>query len=506
MGSSYFVGIDNGGSSIKCVIFDQEGTPVSSASASVPLIRLNNGGTERDPDLLWQANCDAIRRALNDSGLRPDQITAVSLCGYGGGLVLLDGSGSCVHPVIVSTDSRAEDLLHVFQKDGTDDRVFSHTCQRLWPGQPGMLLPWFVRNDPDTLRRASHILAPKDYIRFRLTGQIATERTDASNTNLFSLYTDTFDPELFACLGISECLPKMPKTFRNPCDIAGTVTARAAAQTGLAEGTPVAAGLYDVASCTLASGILDESILSIVIGTWNISGHLVRNRAELETRSNGMCAFLPGWYFSEESSPTSASNLNWFVDQYYRGLYPEQKDIYEFCNRLVAAADPAASDLIFLPYLYGSNTSSGAKGCLLNLAGHHTGADVLRAVYEGILFSLLQHVDALYEGKRPASARFSGGPSRSSVWCQMLADVLELPIEVMECRELGALGAAICASVASGVYTDYADAVSRMTHTSGRYLPDPARAAIYRHKYDSYQKAASSMQELCDIMKDTAQI
>ena len=302
MGSSYFVGIDNGGSSIKCVIFDQEGTPVSSASASVPLIRLNSGGTERDPDLLWQANCDAIRRALNGSGLRPDQITAVSLCGYGGGLVLLDGSGSCVHPVIVSTDSRAEDLLHVFQKDGTDDRVFSHTCQRLWPGQPGMLLPWFVRNDPDTLRRASHILAPKDYIRFRLTGQIATERTDASNTNLFSLYTDTFDPELFACLGISECLPKMPETFRNPCDIAGTVTAQAAAQTGLPEGTPVAAGLYDVASCTLASGILDESILSIVIGTWNISGHLVRNRAELETRSNGMCAFLPGWYFSEESN------------------------------------------------------------------------------------------------------------------------------------------------------------------------------------------------------------
>lgn len=506
MDRSYFVGIDNGGTSIKCAIFDREGVQVASAGGTVPLIRLKNGGTQRDPDLLWKTNCDVIRRALEASGLCPEQIAAVSLCGYGGGLVLLDDSGACVHPVIVSTDSRAEELLRSFQKDGTDDRVFSHTCQRLWPGQPGMLLPWFSRNDPGTLSASSHILAPKDYIRFRLTGVIATEQTDASNTNLYSLYTETFDPEIFEILGISECRVKMPDTFFSPCAAAGCVTTQAAAQTGLPEGIPVAAGLYDVASCTLASGILDESVLSVVIGTWNISGHLVKNRAELEKRSNGMCAFLPGWYFSEESSPTSASNLNWFVDQYYRGLYPEQEDIYEYCNRLVEGTDPAVSDLIFLPYLYGSNTASGAKGCLLNLAGHHTGADVLRAIYEGIMFSLLQHINTLYDGKLPASARFSGGPSCSPVWGRMLADVLDIPVEIMECRELGALGAAMCASIAGGVYQDYAQAAAHMCRTTGRYLPDPARAAVYRQKYDRYQKAASSMQELYDIMIKNAQI
>lgn len=454
----------------------------------------HEGYTERDAEAVWLANCQVIREALQKSGLTASQICAVSMCGYGGGMILLDGSGSPVYPVIVSTDSRADDLLLKFQADGTDNAVYERTYQRLWSGQPGMLLPWFVKNHPEVLQKTAHVAVIKDYIRYRLTGVWGTEKTDASNTNLFNIHTQCFDPEIFDILGIKDCFFMMPPQLFRPYQTAGHITEKAALATGLKAGTPVAAGLYDVAACTLASGILTEDILSLVAGTWSISGHLVQNLAECRGKNNNMFSFLDSGYFCEESSPTSVSNLDWFVDQFFRDLLPVGEDIYEHCNTIVANMHPSDSNLIFLPYLYGSNSVACARASFFNLSGSHTRDHVLMAVYEGILFSLLSHIQTLYGNAFPTLARFSGGASRSPVWCQMLADILNTPIEVMDCQELGALGSAICASIACGVYSDYEEATEKMCRIARTYTPDPERVQIYREKYQLYQKAVHSLE------------
>ncbi len=489
MRSSYFMGIDNGGSTTKCVIFDQNGTTVAAASTRIRMNRPGNGCTERDGGEVWNANCQVIRAALQQSSLHARDIRAVSVCGYGGGMILLDASGVPVCPFIVSTDSRAEGLLAEFQKSGIDDAVYAHTFQRLWAGQPGMLLPWFQKNRPGLLKKASHVMMIKDFIRYQLTGIIGTERTDASNTNLFSIRTGRFEPELFRILGIEDLYPLVPKQIFSPFQTAGHITEEAAVQTGLCPGTPVAAGLYDAAACTLASGILDDTVLSLVVGTWSISGHLTRDLEACHGKSNNMFSFLDGWYFSEESSPTSAGNLDWFIEQSYGRRIPEGKAVYEYCSQAVSGIDPEENDLIFLPFLYGSNTAVPAKAGFFQISGHHTADHMLAAVYEGILFSLLQHIRILYGEHVPKTARFSGGASRSPVWCQMAADILGFPIEVMDCTELGAMGAAICAGTACGTWNDPADAVRHMCRIARTYLPNPERTGVYRKKYEQYQRA-----------------
>lgn len=493
MKHSYFMGIDNGGSATKCVIFDQDGTTISSASIRIKMSKPAAGYTERDGEDIWSAIRQVIQTALKKAPLHAEAIKAVSMCGYGGGMILSDENGRPVCPFIVSTDSRADDLLSEFQKNGTDDRVYQHTLQHLWAGQPGMLLPWFQRNRPEVLKRAAHVMMIKDYIRYKLTGVIGTERTDASNTNLFDIHTGKFEPEIFRILDIEDCIPLFPKRIFSPCQITGSVTEQAAHETGLLPGTPVAAGLYDVASCTLASGILDDSVMAVIVGTWSISGHLTRRLTDCCGKNNTLFSFLDGWYFSEESSPTSASNLDWFVEQFYQKFLSPDQGIYEKCNQIVASMNPADSDLIFLPYLYGSNAAASAKACFFNLSGHHTSDHVLMAVYEGILFSLLQHIQTLYKEQLPEAARFSGGASRSAVWYQMLADILGIPIEITGCTELGALGAAICASIASGYYKDYPDAVRHMCHITKTYQPDRTRTNIYKQKYLQYQKAVQCL-------------
>lgn len=493
MKQSYFMGIDNGGSATKCVIFDQDGTTISSASIRIQMNKPADGYTERNGEDIWKAICQTMQTALKQSSLHAEDIKAVSMCGYGGGMILLDENGRPVYPFIVSTDSRADDLLLELQKNGTDDAVYQHTLQRLWSGQPGVLLPWFQRNQPEVLKRAGHIMMIKDYIRYKLTGVIGTEITDASNTNLFDIHTGKFEPEIFHILGIEDCISLFPKRIFSPCEITGCITKQAARETGLLPGIPVAAGLYDVASCTLASGILDDSILSVIIGTWSISGHLTPRLSDCYGNNNTLFSFLDGWYFSEESSPTSASNLDWFVEQFYRKFISADQDIYEKCNQTVASMDPADSDLIFLPYLYGSNAVTSSKACFFNLSGHHTSDHILMAVYEGILFSLLQHIHTLYGEQFPKIARFSGGASRSPVWCQMLADILGIPIEITGCTELGALGAAICSSIAVGHYKNYQDAVKHMCHITQTYQPDITRTDIYKQKYLQYQKAVQCL-------------
>lgn len=192
MNTDYFMGIDNGGSATKCILCDRSGHIIASASTRIPMQRGSHGETERPAEHIWEGNCRVIRSVLESAAIAPARIACVSFCGYGGGLTVLDHQYAPVIPSIVSTDTRANDLLQLYDQNGTAQQIFQYTHQQLWAGQAAVLLPWWKRHDPHTYSNFTHVLSIKDYIRFCMTGRLSTEATDASNTNLFDLQRRQF--------------------------------------------------------------------------------------------------------------------------------------------------------------------------------------------------------------------------------------------------------------------------------------------------------------------------
>ena len=265
---SYLLGIDNGGTITKAVVFGLDGRTVGSCSVSTVMKMPTPGFTERDMDELWQANVNAVAGALADAGIGGNEVLAIATTGHGNGMYLVDGNGQPVAPGIVSTDTRAASVVQQWLASGVGERVLERTMQSLWAGQPAALLAWHQRHRPKTLSRAKWVLMCKDYIRFKLTGEIAAEITDCSGTSLMNVRDRRLDPELMAEFGLEEYADRMPSLIGS-ADCCGTVSDEAAAATGLSAGTPVAGGLFDIDACAIATGIVDDSRLCLIAGTWS---------------------------------------------------------------------------------------------------------------------------------------------------------------------------------------------------------------------------------------------
>jgi L-xylulokinase len=367
----------------------------------------------------------------------------------------------------------------------------------VWAAQPAALFLWLRDNEPQIIDKTRWILMCKDYIRSRLCGQINAELTDMSGASLMNVVTGEYDDEvlkLFGILEMKELLPPIIKT----ADIAGAVTADAAAVTGLKEGTPVAGGMFDIDACGLASGIIDERQMSLVAGTWGNNQYIAKEPLIDKNLFMTSCYSMPGWYLMLEGSPTSASNLEWFVTEFLSAektiAEKDGKSVYELCNEMVASVSTEETTITFLPFLYGSNIGAGAKSCFVGLEGFHTRAHVVRAIYEGIVFGHNTHLQRLLNFRdRPEVIRFTGGAARSKVWVQLFADCFQIPVEIPAGTELGALGAAIAAGVAVGCYSSYEEAVGAMTSIARRQEPDPAQKEIFAEKYERYKKVIAAL-------------
>ncbi|MBQ1810898.1 MAG: carbohydrate kinase [Erysipelotrichaceae bacterium] len=491
------LGIDNGGSDIKCALFDTEGRELACATAQLPVSVPAPGCTERDAEEVWQANLTVIRRALKEAGCDPAQIAGIGITAYGNGLVFLDEKMQPVYPVIVSTDDRAAELVQQFKADGTERRLFPFTRQTVWSAQPAVLLPWFRENRPEILQRTRWILSLKDYLRYRLTGELYGELTEASSTSLVALDRKTYDPELFRILNIEECFGKFPPVLESTA-VAGYLNREAAELTGLKEGTPVAAGYFDIDANALASGILSDDELCLIAGTWSINEYLTKEATtEYDKRTNtATLSYLDGLYLMEDSTPTSAGNFNWYIEKIIRRYAPSlsSAEIYEHCNRAVSEKAPEDTNAVFVPYLFASATAPEAHGAFLNLQAGDDEASLIRAIYEGVVFSSVHHVHNL---QRPLDsyriAKLSGGITNSEVWSQMMADALQIPIQTLEGSQTGAKGAAIGAGVACGIFQDLPEAAGRMVHFGRLYEPRKENAEIYMKKYRRYEAALKAV-------------
>lgn len=491
----YLMGLDNGGSIIKCALFDLQGNEIAVAERRVELFEPKQGFTERDPGQVWNANKEAIREVIEISCVQPEEIKGVAVAGYGNGICLLDDRGDAVYPIIVSTDSRATSYVNRYAKDGTLDKVYKMTHQDIWAAQPIALLAWFRDHEPKVLEKTACVQFIKDFVRYRLTGNICGELTDASGTNLFNLEKKTWDHRLFELGGIDFMFDKFPQKILNCTDIAGRVSAQAAKETGLAEGTPVAGGLFDIDACCASSGILADDTLCVITGTWSINEYITPNFNEGNGKYSTTHSYMPGYYLIAESSPTSASNLDWYLDNIYSKIRPDlsRERLYEHCNELISSIGPQESDLIFVPYLFSSSSYPSDRGAFFNLSNFYNGDHVLRAVYEGIVFSSCYHVERVSKGHPFTKARLSGGVAKSPQWSQMMADALGLPLEVMSGAELGALGAAMCAGICTGVFKDFFEAAEAMVHIRHTYIPDYGRTAVYREKFERFKAAIKAL-------------
>jgi len=487
----YLMGIDNGGTVSKAAIFTLEGKEVSVSSRKTETLTPQPGWAERDMEKVWQTTAEAIKEAITNSGIDAGDIAAIACTGHGNGIYLIDERGEPVRGAIMSHDSRAREYIDKWLSDGIDKTIRPKTMQSIWPAQPNALLAWLRDNESESIRKTRWVLMAKDYIRFCLTGEVYAELTDMSGTSLMNVGTGKYDPDVLDAFGISEFQDLLPP-LKLTADICGQVTREAAEKTGLKEGTPIAGGMFDIDACGLASGIVNESQLCMVAGTWGNNQYISRKPVIDEDVFMTSCYSIPGYYLMLEGSATSASNLEWFITQFFQAERDLEKkkggSVYDLCNELVSSVKPEDSNIAFLPFLYGSNVGPDAKSCLVGMTGWHTKAHVLRAIYEGVVFGHMTHVERILKFRdMPETIRLTGGAAQSEEWTQIFADVFQTPVQIPDGTELGALGAAIAAGVAVECYPSYEDAIKAMVRFSRIQEPDRGKKEVYQAKYGRYK-------------------
>ncbi|MFT8531815.1 FGGY-family carbohydrate kinase [Bifidobacterium aquikefiri] len=482
MEHKHFLVIDNGGTNTKVIILDEVGNQLSVVSFPTDAVERRPGFREVNPQQMWRDIGKATNSSLMEAGLSGDQIDAVVPVGHGKGLYMLDKEGKPSMDCILSSDSRASDLADAFEARVGEIYPISH--QHVMVMQFPVLLRWIKEHEPQKYASIGHVLSNKDFIRFMLTGEIWEEQGDASGNNLVNLETGEYDPQLFDFFGIPEMLPAMPQLV-HATDQCGSICEQASKNTGIAVGTPVFAGMFDIDACAIATGVLDEDLFSVTAGTWNIN--VFPSKTKAAQSSGCMNSLFPtGDVLVEASSPTSAGNL----DNMLRMLSKDGRQAigYDELEKILSSSDARNSTSLFFPFLYGSNVNLGAEGALIGMRSSDSFAQIIRAVYEGVAFAHRQHVDQLLRvlKHKPTAIRMSGGACNSAAWVQMFADVLGITVETVAVKELGGLGGAICASVGLGVYRDFNEASAHMTKVAQQFTPNPEQSAIYDKKYQAY--------------------
>lgn len=498
MTNRYVLGIDNGGTVTKAAIYDAEGKIYALSQAHLESLNPRPLFTERDIDQFWDANVTAIKNVLKESDIDPADIAALAVTGHGNGIYFARKDGSAPRPGVISTDGRAQAFVDRWLADPTyDERVRAKTGSTVWAGQPPALLAWFDENEPELFDNADYVLSAKDYIRFRLTGEAKMEVSDSCGIGISNVVTKELDRDLFDFYGISRWADKFPP-FCESAEIAGYITDEVAELTGLKAGTPVAGGVMDVAASALAAGLVDEHELTVITGTWSINEVLSRD-VNLDS-DNEVWLTVPypvdNTYLFLDASPNGVSNLDWYINSVIRKALKafghediSDDEVFAACEKMIHDFTPESEDPIFLPYINGTDIIPGGRAGFVGMTGYHDIRHQVRAVYEGVIFSHLYHIENLraHDENLTGHVRFTGGAANSSIWLQMFADGIGKPLDIVDAAESGTLGTAICSAVAAGLHEDVASAVRAMTSAPRTTVePNPEFAELFAKRYERF--------------------
>jgi xylulokinase len=480
----YVLGIDLGTSSTKTVLFDAQGRQVCEASQEYPLYQPQNGWAEQEPEDWFQAAVTTIRKVLDKSGVPGDQIAGIGLSGQMHGLVMLDEEGLVLRRCIIWADQRtAAECEEITRRVGYD-RLIEETCNPALPGFTAGKILWVQRHEPELFKRCRHILLPKDYLRYRLTGEMATEVSDASGMQLLNVPGRKWSQVMLDALDLREDM--LGKVYESP-EITGRVTESTAQATGLAQGTPVVGGAGDNAAAAIGTGVVRDGRAFTTIGTSGVVfAHTDQIAIDPKGRVHTFCCAVPGAWHMMGVTQAAGLSLQWFRNNFY----PEDKD-YVQINTDAAATPIGANRLIFLPYLMGERTphlDADCRGGFVGLSAIHTKKDMARAVMEGVSYSLRDCLGVLNEmGVHPDNMVLSGGGAKSPLWQQMLTDVFHCNTCLSSKENSAALGAAILAAVGAGLYSSVPEAADTILQYTREAKPDQAHAQKYSQVYQVYR-------------------
>jgi xylulokinase len=495
------LGIDLGTSGVRACLAGPDGNILGLGREEYPVSTPRPGWAEQDPETWWSAACRAIRHALHVGGVPPGEVAAVGLSGQMHGLVLLERSGAPVRPAIIWLDARTirergelHDLLGAA-------RLLGITGLPPATGFFGVSLLWVRRHEPAAYHRASRAVLPKDYLRFRLTGEHATDPTDGSGTLLFDIRTRTWSHEILRALGIA---PNLLPPVLDSAAVSGRVTERASRETGLPLGIPVATGGGDLAMGAIGSGVIEEGVVACTIGTGGQVVTAVRNPViDPHGRLHTLCHPVAGLWLLMGATLAAGLSLRWFRDALggaeVAGARRSGHDPYVLLTAEAEKAQPGSGGLVFLPYLAGERTphmDPRARGCFVGLSLTHGRGHLIRAIMEGVAFSLRDSILIFRNlGVRVETVLCVGGGARSRLWRQIQADVYGVPVWRLAGEEHSAYGAALVAGVATGVYRDVADACRRAVRRLDVVPPLAENRALYDRQYAVYRVLYPALRE-----------
>ena len=478
------LGIDVSTTATKAILIDHDGAVRGMGVVEYPFQMPRPLWSEQDPAVWWDAAQSAVRAALAAAGVSGDQVQAIGLTGQMHGAVLLDTDGAVLRPAILWNDQRTAAECDEIRAAIGAERLIEITGNDAITGFTAPKVLWVRRHEPETWSRLAHVLLPKDYLRYRLTRELAIDKADGSGTLLFDLAARTWSADVLGGLGLDAGW--FPPTFEGP-EVTGFVTSEAAAATGLRTGTPVVAGGGDQSANAVGVGVVDSGSVALSLGTSGVIFAATDNPVhDPRGRVHAFCHAVPGRWHLMSVMLSAAGSLRWFRD----ALAPGD----DFAALAASAADvEAASDgLFFLPYLSGERSPHPdplARGAFVGLALRHERRHLVRAVLEGVAFGLRDGLDLMAGAgvPRPSQIRASGGGLASPVWRQILADVLGAELVTTSTTEGAAYGAAVLAAVGATWFADVTEATSSLVRTSHAANPGPKRAA-YADAHEAYRE------------------
>ncbi|MGB9433482.1 MAG: xylulokinase [Candidatus Acidiferrum sp.] len=485
-----FLGIDVGTGGTRAVLIDFHGRVIGSATAEhAPMSSPRIGWAEQSPEDWWRAACQAIHECLAKSSTSSQEVSAIGLTGQMHGLVLLDAGDQVVRPAIIWCDQRTGEECQEITNQVGAGKLIELTAN---PALTGFTLPkiwWVQRHEPQLWGRVRSLMLPKDYIRFRLTGARAIDVADASGTLMFDVVHRRWSQPMLEISRIDEAM--LPQVFESQ-EVSGRVHEEGARLSGLRSGIPVVAGAGDQAAGAVGMGIVKPGAVSATIGTSGVvfaatSAPVLEPKGRIHT----FCHAIPGRWHVMGVTQGAGLSLRWFRDQFGAGN-DDGRDPYDRLTEEAAKAPPGADGLFWTPYLMGERTphlDPNARGSLVGITAQHTSAHVIRAILEGVAFSLRDSITLFREiGVPIESIRLGGGGARSSLWQQIQADIYGMPVELIEADEGAAYGTALLAGVGAGRWPSVEAACEATVRVAKRVQPNPKAAAQMNLQYAEYRK------------------
>jgi xylulokinase len=496
---AYVMGIDVGTGGTRAVIVDASGQILASVTEEhEPFASPHVGWAEQHPEDWWRAARIAIRKALQESKLRGEQISCVGFSGQMHGAVMLDAAGKAVRPALIWCDVRTQKQADELTLQLGRERIIALASNPALTNFTLTKLLWTRENEPDNWRRVRSVMLPKDYVRFKLTGQAATDVADASGTLMLDVAHRRWSSEMMRAAQIDESvLPALHESH----EVCAEVCAVGADASGLARGTPVVAGAGDQAAGAVGMGIVAPGTVSATIGT---SGVVFAATAQPVTdpagRLHTFCHASPNRWHVMGVTQAAGLSLRWLRDTLFKDCATGSKSIYDQMTAEAEAAPPGAEKLLWAPYLMGERTphlDPDVRGALVGVTASHGRAHIVRAVLEGVAFSLRDTFTIFEEMRIPVKhVRLGGGGARSPLWRRIQAEAYGREVEIVEAEEGAAYGAAILAGVGAKLWPSVEAACASVVRVAGSVRPNPEHVAILNAQYASYRRIYPAMKSI----------